>query len=288
MRALMLAALMLPWAALGQDVEGDALGGYTNMEVDAGRMKGNFGGQIDQLTNGVAITLTSEDPDLAPLPIRASSMDFSYAEGATSPSVIRMNGNVLIAHPRAEVTANAAVWNMDTGEVVFTGNPAVNRGKPNQMLGSEIRINFKTEDFEITDARVDEYDPRQGDASAPAGLLTDGDITDWPGLINTIKAQDEADTPSPGKRIVALIEPSLRGPLRNTPTDDLLELKDALLKQLNKVIRSPEFYDAEAFAGIALSENVQTMLDSGEDGNTILVNRRLLEAAYPNATRKLP
>ncbi|MCK5862219.1 MAG: hypothetical protein KAH38_07030, partial [Candidatus Hydrogenedentes bacterium] len=189
----------------------DTMGGYTSMEIEAGHMKGNFAsGAIEEMSGGVRIRLDSEDTEVQSLPISANSMRFKWEEGRTTPTTIIMEGSVDVQHPDASITAERAEWNFDTGQLVFSGNPEVNNDRMKGLRGEKMSLNLKTNTFEVTQVRADQVPlqtPNASKSPASKDKINVQDITDWKQLIDAIKAQAQADAPSPGKQILSQMEP---------------------------------------------------------------------------------
>ncbi len=295
MKMRMLCALVLFCAAaLAADpakapapAQGAGMSGYSSMEVDAGRMKGNFAtGAIDEMTDGVKIRLLSDDPDKKPLPMKAQTMKFTWKDGQTTPSTIVMDHNVEVNQMDTQITAGHAEWNFETGEVVFTGEPVVNNDRIKGLRGEKMMLNVKTNSFEVTRVRADQV-PLQGmdDAGGKGGapLLREGDVKDWGGLIAKLRAEANAEAASPGKQIVSQISADNRKLLMSVDTAVLLQRKGDIVKLVNSVLKSPKLYAADAWKGRTLSEEAQKLAASEKRSpeEQTRLNRLLLTAAYP-------
>ena len=280
------AALLLAVAAAAQ-MDG-SLGGYSAMEIEAGRMKGNFAtGVIDEMTDGVSIRLLSDTPGLAPLPIKAGTMKFTWVEGRTTPSTILMEKNVKVAHPDAEVSAGRAEWNFDSGELVFSENPVVNSERLKGLRGERMILNLKTNTFEVTRVRADEV-PLQGmEAAAPRSPdeIRAADIKNWERLVDTIKSEAVGEQPSPGKQILNQLTPQNQQLLLQLGTAQLVDRKEDILRLMNNALANPGFYDARAWANVTLPEEAANLLAAGplDRAGQARLNRLLIEAAYPFA-----
>lgn len=287
---LFLILLGLAGGAPGQE-EGN-LGGYNAMQIErVGRFRGSFDGTIGirEMTDGVRITLVSDDPALQPLPIRANIMRFTWPEGTDTPTAIIMEGNVEVQHPQASVKADRAEWDFEKGELVFTGNPIMNSDTVKGLRGNKMVINFNENYFDVIDMQAESSVPlrRPGTAGVPTetdpSMLTQEDVKDWKGLVTILKAQARAETPSPGRQIAAKLDPDIQGALMNATVDGLVGEKATLLKQLNNVLGKPGFYDEAAFAGVQIPEEANTLMaqESLDRSGQIRLNRLLLQAAYP-------
>jgi hypothetical protein len=199
-------------AAAVAGAQDQGLGGYSSMEIDAGQMKGNFAtGAIDEMTGGVKIRLLSGDEKLKPLPIKAQTMKFTWAEGASTPSLIIMETGVEVNHPDASITADRAEWNFETGALVFTGNPVVNNERIKGLRGDRMTLNLKDNTFQVDRVRADQV-PLQGiDGGAAAGggamLVSEGDVKDWAGRIAAQRAELKDGGPAPARQITGLLSP---------------------------------------------------------------------------------
>ncbi|HPO12056.1 MAG TPA: hypothetical protein PLI09_01320 [Candidatus Hydrogenedentes bacterium] len=292
MRQVFVAAWLVAGCAVAQDMGGD-MGGYTSMSIDAGRFVGSFSGgmAIKEMTDGVRITLLSEDKNMKPVPIRAYKMKFDYKEGATRPSAITMEGNVEVQHPQGTITAEKAEWNFDTGLLVFSGNPVMSGEQVKEMSGSKFTMNFKTGEVEVTDMRVKEYPFNTPGASGGTGdpsLLTQGDVKEWAGFLKTLKDQAAGEAASPGKQIAKQLDGEMRRMLLNVSVEALAEEKGTMVKQLNKVLKKDALYSEAAWKGVTLSEEAKGLLakEGRKPEETTRLNRLLLEAAYPDYIAK--
>jgi len=269
----------------------DSLGGYNTMEIEADRLKGNFAtGAIEEMTGGVKIRLLSDDPSLAPLPIQANSMKFTWAEGRTTPTTILMESNVRVNHPDASVSAERAEWDFDSGALVFSGNPEVNSERLKGLRGEKMVLNLKTNTFEVTQVRADQVPLQtpEGATRATAPGISEKDIGNWRMLIDTLKAQAQSAAPSPGKQILAQMSEQNRQLLTVLDTELLLERKEDMLRLINSVLPQRGLYDEAAWSGVELPSEALELLASEklDAAGQARLNRLLLEAAYPFAFTK--
>lgn len=282
-RMLLIAALAAGVCASAQQLSGD-FGGYSAMQIDAGRFLGSFDGPmvIKEMTDGVRIVLLSDDPDVKPLPIRAYTMQFDYKDQSATPSRIIMEGNVEVQHPQGTVTAERADWDFEKELLTFSGNPVMNSESIRGLRGSRILINFKTNTLEVVDMQAQQV-PLRGVGEADPSLFTDEDFPDWPGFVQTLKTQAAKDEPSPGKQILAHLGADVSGQLAGTPLEVLIERKSSLINQLNKVIKKPGLYNETAWKNVTLSDEVKALMakTAPEAAEQTRLNRLLLEAAYP-------
>lgn len=274
--------------------EGAAMGNYEKMQIEhVGVMDGTLDGRINKMTGGVKIKLISNKPDTGDLPIRAQSMTFSYAEGASKPSRILLEGDVDIEHPKAHLIAERADWNVEKNEIVFTGNPIVKNEQVKEMRGSKFILNFETGRFEGTDVRIAELDTNQSGSGGGLGLgmgasggggLSEGDVTDWPGLIGALKTAAASGDASPGRQVALRGGEKVQSALKSMPTEELLKNKELMLKAINGVLKKPGFYDRDAWANVALGDEVKGLLakDKLTAAEQVRQNLLLLQAAFPS------
>jgi hypothetical protein len=264
--------------------------------VKAGMMKGNIQtGKLDSLTGGVVIELLSDDASQPSLPIRANTITFEWKEGSSMPSKIKMDGNVDIKHPQGQIKAQHADWNLESGDLVFTGSPVMDSDTFKNLAAERIMINMETGAFSLEQTSVDKMPLKGADGggassggggggAAMPGDLTESDITDFEGLINTLKTQGKAEGDNPGKQILAKLNPTVRGMLESQETAVLVGAKADIIKQLNGVLRKPGMYKRAAWEGIALSDEVNALIakknQTPEEQSR--QNRLLLQAAYPD------
>lgn len=288
--ALLTLAVMLGRCPSARAME---MGGDFGINLEhAGNFVFNFEtAQIEELTDGVRLTLLPEDPEQPPMPISADSIYFTYADtSATTPSRIVMQGNVHIRHPQGAIEAGRADWDFQENNLVFTENPQFSSEQVRELTGDEIEVNFTTGKVNVRGSAQGDlpaFAQGNGGGGGPApsnAQLREQDVNDWAGLINTLKSQSGAEAPSPGKHIVGMLDPSMRNALLNTPTEVLVEQRQTLLRQLNTLIQRNDLYDEAAWDGVALSEEVAGLLaqDTRSDQEQANLNLGLLAAAYPD------
>jgi hypothetical protein len=274
---------MAPVPVSAQETDSE-MGDYSSMQIDAGVMKGTFDGAISELSDGVRIRLLSAREAVEPLPISARNMKFEWPENAARPEKIIMEGEVDIRHPKAHINSRRAEWDFTTGDLVFTGNPVINKGESNETSGEKMVINFKTNEFTAYGVKVREFNIRKSaSADADPSLLSESDIRNWEGLINSIKNQAAGDAPAPGKQVIAQVDEELRGGLMNMPAATLADQKKLLLKQFNKVLAKPGLYREAAWEGIELDGETRDLLarESLSATEQTRLNRLLIAAAWP-------
>ena len=138
-----------------------------------------------------------------------------------------------------------------------------------------------------------------GDREKPSWLLTDDGVASWPVLLAELRRQgsDESPQAQAGKRIWSLLsEPTRREIVASTSTDpnDAVKMalagvaepvRKAVLDDINGLLISRAFYDAEAWADSTLSDRQRHLLDTPaarlEGDRLVELNRSLLAAALP-------
>jgi len=285
----LLAALVAcgPVAAFAQTGP-NAMGGYDLMDVEAGEAEAGIDGTIRRLTGGAKVRLYADDPDKEPLPISAGTMTFSYPEdGGTQPSAILLERNVVVTHPEGTVRAQKADWDLEKGLLVFTGDPVMSTAVANEIRGEKVTIDFN-EDRVLVD-RIKIREMRLGEARDPS-LLSDTDVRDWPKFLEVLQTQRDADGPSPGKRVISLLDAEAQGQIAAATAVQLLANRKGVLKQLNRVLENPKLYDEAAWEGIHLDQESRGLLaeDTLSPREQTRLNRLLLQAAYPGLIAKAP
>jgi len=118
-------------------------------------------------------------------------------------------------------------------------------------------------------------------------LLNTADVLDWPSLGAHLLAEGGKEKPSPARRIWELLPEEQRQAIEEAAQGIRLEdnRKGAAVKALNEVLKSRELYQEEAFAGVKLPEEAQTLLAGDRaklsDRQVQRLNRLLLNACYP-------
>jgi len=259
MRSLIACAAAAALAS-GAMAQGMGMGGYGSMAIEkAGQIVGGFDGTIKEMSGGVSIVLKSDDSAKEDLPIQASSITFEWPEGQAQPSRIVLSGNVRIKHPEADVSAERADWNFDSGELVFTGKPVMNSTRVQGMTGEKMTLDMEKGTFSVTGVSVPmlELGGAGGGGGGPDLLRADS-VADWTGFVNALKAASGAEG-GPGKHILSLIESGNRQQLLNTPTNLVVENNGLLVKQFNALLPREDFYNAGAWSGVALNEEAQAL-----------------------------
>jgi len=265
-----------------------AMGGYNTMDVEAGEYDGGLDGTINRLSGGAKVRLYSDDPDKDPLPISAETMTFSYPdEGGSQPSAILLEGKVVVTHPEGTIRAQKADWDLDKGILTFTGDPVMSTALADEIRGEQVIINFNQDRVLIPGIRIKEM--RLAEARDPS-LLSETDVRDWARFLDTMQTQRGADRPSPGKRIVSLLDPEAQEQIAAATPQQLLANKKGVLKQLNRVLANAKLYDKACWEGSGLDTETQDLLarDELSARQQTRLNRLLLQAAYPGLVAKAP
>ena len=247
------------------------------------------GFQISKMTGGADVTLHSIEPGTPSLRMRANEMEFDWGEGeSTMPDAIYMTGNVVIELPEYTVLAGRADIDVARSRAVFTQSPLLKAPQFSEMRAETITYDFASGAISMDKPLGKDILLRQSapkEAAAP-GLLTVDDV-DWPALLSSMKEQAAVAGPSPGKRVLALLDANARRFVETSTVDQLAASSDTVLKQLNRVLQRKDFYEADAWAGSTIDADAQALLDRGVDAlsaeEVIRLNRGLLEAAYPGA-----
>jgi len=284
-----LAALLFGPAVTASSQTGPgAMGDYNTMDVEAGESESGFDGRIYRLYDGAKVRLYSDDPDKEPLPTSADTMTFSYPEeGGNQPSAILLERNVVVTHPEGTIRAEKADWDLEKGILVFTGNPVMSTALAGEIRGEKVTIDFNEDRVLISRIRIKEM--RLGEGRDPS-LLSETDVRDWPKFLDVLQTQRGADGPSPGKRIVALLDREAQDQIASATPEQLLANKKGVLKQINRVLANPRLYDKAAWEGIGLDKDTQDLLAKDElpARQQTRLNRLLLQAAYPDLIAKAP
>ena len=274
------------WAADKQPAGN--LSGYTAMSVDAGYVSSSLSGLFEVIRDGVRITQLSNDPAHKPVPISAAEVRFVWPDKPASnqPSRILLQGRVVIEHPDATVRAEKAEWDFDQGLLTFTGSPTIDSPQMQGLRGDKVVLNFREDRFEVFGGKMTNY-PLSGmggteKETAPAPQLRAEDIRDWPGLAAALKGQATTEKPSPGKRIVELMDGKAQQMLASAAATPSAEDQEAILNQLNRIMANPKLYSEEAWAGIQLPKAAVKMLGKSTRPvqEQMVLNRLLIEAAF--------
>lgn len=278
--------------------ENMSLGKYSSMRIEkVGKLKGtlNQGMSIREMSGGVSIVLLSQEPNTPNMPIKADKMTFEWEEGRNSPVLIRMEGKVYLEHPEGKLTAEKAVWDFKKEIVEFTGNPMLDSPKAQGLKGSKIVMDFKNNTIDIENLQADMIPLQVEGGSSESGvdngltLLTESDVSDWNGFIVELKKQGQANEMTPGKYLLSKFDGDARSQFLSAPNDLILKRKQDLVKQINRLLRKPDFYNKEAWAKTTLPESAKELLQKGTltAEEQVRLNRLLLQCAFPDMIKPL-
>ena len=278
MKHLML--IMIGLLCAGANAQGVGMGGYSNMSIEeAGQIIGGFDGTIQEMTGGVHIVLKSDDPTADSLPIRANTITFDWPAGSAQPKRIVLAGGVRIDHPEADISAGQADWNFEAGTLVFTGNPVMNSDIVQGMTGDKVTLFMEDGTYKVDNPKIPGLQLGKPENS---NLLVERDIANWPGFVDALKAAWSAEAASPAKHILAQFPESDRNLLLGTETSVVVANNKQLLGGLNNLMKTPGFYSADAWSGIALPEAATALQAEGApEGDALLkFNRLAFDAAF--------
>lgn len=267
---------------------------FDRVDLEAGEGEFDVAGRIHRLAGGADVTLYSDKPDSPNLRLRANRMDFDYPESGSQPSAIRLSGNVVIEHPEGTVLAGKADWQLAANRMVFSENPVVKNSEQfGEIRGETITFDLGTGAIRVQRPVVKDVQFQQ---SAPQQAATAGglgiDDVNWPVLLPRLKEDAANAAPSPGRRILTMLDDNAQRFLLTSTVEQLGANRETMLRQLNRVLQRRDFHDPAAFPGVDAGPAAQALLDRGvdalSDDEVMRLNRMLLEAAYPGAINPLP
>lgn len=259
---------------------------YDRLQIDAGKLTGDFDNTIESLSGGARIVLFSSKDPKQRLPISANEIRFVWPSGGECESML-LTGRVVVDHPEVHVESEKAEWDMKKGLLVFTGDPVIKKPGGQEARGQRIVVNMADRTFEVHGVVVPTWDLNGAGfggiaAAKDPSLLSEEDILDWAGLLSKVKTE-AADPPSPGKQVVSQLDQLAQKMIMSESVESLVKNKDALIKQINHVLESPKFYDEAAWKGIDIGRQTRDLLAKQNPApkDITRANRALLEAAYP-------
>lgn len=250
-------------------------------------------GRVNKVTQGASITLY--DGSGAGMKIVAQSIVFDWPSDGEQPNSITLEGNVKIDQQQGTISAQKAVWTVSNDTIVFTGDPVFEGDAMRRGAGERIEINMRTGEARIIKSDLQGLQlggGEKGAAPRSPGSLRSEDVTSWPNLLTALKAAAANAAPSPGGRILTFVDGRVKSALPGIdPAKEVPESnKGFILGELNGALRQSSLYTAEAWAGVAIEGEAQTLLQRGPDSlspdEVVLLNRRLVEAAFPDAIAK--
>jgi hypothetical protein len=287
-----LGAMLLIAPAIAWSQEAVRSFNFSTMDLDAGEFAFNFETQqIERMSRGADITFYPDDPGERPMRLRARDISFGWqSRESNEPSSMLLEGNVIISHPRGEIRAARADWDVATSVMIFTGSPSITSDQRGTLTGERMELNLQTGEFRGVNIRGENVPIRGSGADAPpAGaqnLLSTAAVDDWPALLTAIRQDSQREGPSPGRRILSLMTPQVRAGFDNlADATELAEGQKRLVTDaLNGLLSSPRLYDAESWEGLEVAPGILTAAQAPElpEAERVMVNRALLHAAYPD------
>lgn len=151
----------------------------------------------------------------------------------------------------------------------------------------------------VPDADRRALEPMRDEIFVRRSALITADVTNWVRLAGKIVQQAQTRqgggldqdqvVPSPGRRIVQLLPNDAKKSLVEIALNgqaDAASQQKLMLALNNFVIRDRDFYSADDFADVVLNEEARGLLARNREelnrGDVMRLNRRLLEAAYPD------
>lgn len=149
---------------------------YERLEIAFGEVELNLDGFVHRFSKGVHMKFmklfdeASEDD----LDVQAETVEFTYIDEEDKiPDVIVFEGNVQFAHQSGTVHSEKATVDMQTKEVLFTGNITYDLSL---LRGGEtewIRMNLDTGKVKAGPGKVREFDLRSKDNAPDSGNSAD-------------------------------------------------------------------------------------------------------------------
>lgn len=247
-------------------------------------------GRLLGFLGGVDISLLDEDGETETLRLKAQTWDFQYeGQGPEEITSIRLVGDVVVESPEdAHIAAGLAVWNQAAGVITFTENPVLTMKGGTHMPADRIVLDLATEEFRafgLRNLRVrteDFFGAKKEDPS----LLRVEDVRDWPALLAKVQGQAKAGGPSPGKRLVELLDEAGRASFLGLDATQGTEkgVQSEVAKGFNKVLKGADFYEAASWEGVNIGAEATVLLARDvkklKPAEVLRLNRLLLTAAY--------
>jgi hypothetical protein len=124
-----------------------------------------------------------------------------------------------------------------------------------------------------------EVPPTRLGQTGPAALSTD-DLVDLPSLAVKLSAESQPD--SLARHLWSQLLPATKDKLRNCTNSVPLPQKQAIVDDLNRIIRENPLYEPQRFSSVTLSPETRKMMaENPQTSDFPSLNRRLLEDAYP-------
>lgn len=138
-----------------------------------GGFEGGLDGSLHRLYEGVHIKVIAEASE-DDLDVQAETVEFSYHDDEDKiPEVIVFEGNVRFAHQSGTVRAEKATVDLQTNEVLFTGNVTADLSQIHGVEVEYIRMNLDTGDVVAGPGKVREIRLRSEDNAPDSGNSAD-------------------------------------------------------------------------------------------------------------------
>ncbi|MGD0262307.1 MAG: glycoside hydrolase [Verrucomicrobiota bacterium] len=119
-------------------------------------------------------------------------------------------------------------------------------------------------------------------------LLSEADMTDWKQFARELKAQGEAPSASPARRVWSLMTPEARDFVTKLIQAEWPDkyMKSQIAADLDRLLRQRDLYDEPAWRGVALDPEFAALVNSDRSrlnqADLCRLNSHLLAAAFPN------
>lgn len=167
------------WAAVAGAPAEEQAGkpAYEGLRLEKfGGMEGNLDGFVHRLSKGVHMKVVKlmDEASEDDLDIQAETVEFSYRDDKDKiPDVIVFDGKVRFEHSSGTVRAESATVDLQTNEVLFTGNVTADSPRIHGAEWEWIRMNLDTGDFVAGSGKIREIDLRGEDSVPKSGNSAD-------------------------------------------------------------------------------------------------------------------
>lgn len=241
------------------------------------------------------VAFYSNEPGGKRLRIRAGTL--SLVRQGEEVESMTMTGNVIVDHPSGQtIRSESGRYSIASNQLVFDGNVRIDLGAAGTLTGEKLVYDLATGETRITRMRGKDIDPQAlgpvgggGSGEAAPRIFTARDVRDWPALLTKLKAQGRAEAASPGRRMLELLGRQAQQNLMglDTQVEPADNVKQALLSGLDRIAVRADLYTAEAWAGVAVPEEAQALIERGPStlpqAELVRLNRLLIHAAFPDA-----
>lgn len=197
-----------------------------------------------------------------------------------------LEGNTLVVHPEGTIMSERAELRQAEKRMTFEGAVHGDLPQIEGLVAERIVLHLDSGAVELFNYTIREF-ARAGDTGEKASLRLE-DVRDWPALIAGLRAgSGQAETPQ-GRFLAQLPDEVAQGILRlpadRTPNQGTQE---RIVKELNTVLGSGGLHDDGVWPKQSLPDDARNVLarpaEERSSSEVILLNRRLLEAAFPRA-----